>query len=116
MKEIIFHTDENGNSELYNYLRVLKLRNNKDSRLNDKKIYSYIEILSRKGVIMGEPYVKYNSYKIWELRPMRHRILFFENKDEFVLLNHFVKDTNRTPRKEIVKAIKNMKDYLRREK
>lgn len=55
MKEIIFYTDENGNSELFNYLRVLELRNDKDSRLNAKKIYSYIEVLSRKGVIIGEP-------------------------------------------------------------
>lgn len=114
MKNIKFYTDENGNSDLYNYLKVLELKNDKDSILNAKKIYSYIENLSKYGVKMGEPLVKYLGNKIWELRSLRHRILFFEDSDCFVLLSHFVKETKKTPRDEINKARKRMIDYLER--
>ena len=55
---------------------------------------------------MGEPIVKYLGNKIWELRPLRNRILFFETNDSYVLLNQFVKDTNKTTVNEIVKAKK----------
>lgn len=116
MKRIIFYTDSNGNSELFNYLKVLELKNDKDSIINAKKIYASIENLSKYGVTMGSSIVKYLGNKIWELRPLRHRILFFEDDDCYVLLNHFIKDTNKTPKKEIIKAIKRMNDYLRREK
>lgn len=37
MKNIKFYTDENGNSDFYNYLKVLELKNDKDSILNAKK-------------------------------------------------------------------------------
>ena len=115
MKKVIFYTDKNGNSELFNYLRVLELRNDKNSLINAKKIYSYIENLSKYGVSMGEPMVKHLGNKIWELRPLKHRILFFENTDSYVLLNYFIKSTNKTPIKEIIKARKRMNDYLNRE-
>ena len=115
MKKVIFYTDKNGNSELFNYLRVLELRNDKNSLINAKKIYSYIENLSKYGVSMGEPMVKHIGNKIWELRPLKHRILFFENTDSYVLLNYFIKSTNKTPIKEIIKARKRMNDYLNRE-
>lgn len=115
MKKIIFYTDNRGESELFNYLRVLELKNDKDSLTKAKKIYSYIENLSRYGVSLGEPIVKYLGNKIWELRPLRHRILFFENHDGYVLLSHFIKDTNKTPINEIVKARKRMNDYINRE-
>lgn len=114
MKDIRIYTDKNGNSELYNYLKVLELKNDKDSILNAKKIYSYIENLSKYGTTIGMPIVKYLGNKIWELRPLKHRILFFEDSDCFVLLSHFIKETKKTPRSEIVKARIAMADYLER--
>ena len=84
--------------------------------LNAKKIYAYIENLSRFTITIGEPFVKYLGNKLWELRPLRHRILFFEYGEYYVLLSHFIKDTNKTPKNEIIKARKRMDDYLRREK
>lgn len=114
MKRIVFYTDENGICDIYNYLKVLELKNDKDANINASKIYSYIEVLSSYGVSVGMPIVRHLTGKIWELRPLRHRILFFENKDSYVLLHHFIKDTNKTPNREIEKAKSKMNDYLER--
>lgn len=53
--------------------------------------------------------------KIWELRPLRDRILFFAYIDnKIVLLSHFQKKTQKTPKREIKKAEKLMNDYIER--
>ncbi|MBR3186480.1 MAG: type II toxin-antitoxin system RelE/ParE family toxin [Lachnospiraceae bacterium] len=42
--------------------------------------------------------------EIWELRPLRNRILFAAwVNDSFVLLSHFMKKTQKTPKREIEK-------------
>ena len=53
--------------------------------------------------------------EIWELRPLRDRILFahFEN-NSFILLSVFVKQTQKTPRKEIKRAENLLKDFRKR--
>ena len=40
-------------------------------------------------------------------------MLFFSN-NTFVLLHHFVKKTNKTPKSEIKKAIRELDDYKKR--
>ncbi len=45
-------------------------------RLNANKINDYIEILRVYGTQAGEPYIKHLDGEIWELRPLRNRILF----------------------------------------
>ena len=53
--------------------------------------------------------------EIWELRPLRNRILFFGYDGEhFILLSHFIKKTQKTPKREIDKAKRLMKDYIER--
>ena len=53
--------------------------------------------------------------EIWELRPLRNRILFVAWFDgSFVLLHHFVKKTQKTPRREIEKAKRELKDLKER--
>ena len=53
--------------------------------------------------------------EIWELRPLRDRILFVAWVDgSFVLLHHFVKKTQKTPRREIEKAKRELKDLKER--
>lgn len=56
--------------------------------------------------------MKYIDNDIWELRPLRDRILFayFEN-NSFILLNMFMKKTRKTPQKEIDKAKRLLKDW-----
>lgn len=63
----------------------------------------------------GEPYIKHLEADIWELRPIRDRILFVAWKgNSFVLLHHFVKKTQKTPRREIEKAKRELDDLRKR--
>ena len=79
------------------------------------KIYAYINTLIKYGTRIGYPHVKHIEDDIWELRPYSDRIFFFYWKDKtFILLHHFLKKTNKTPKREIKQAKRNMKDYLER--
>lgn len=70
-------------------------------------------MLRQNGVDIGEPYVKKLDNEIWELRPARDRILFASwHNNKFILLNIFMKQTQKTPRREIEKAKKMLKDYI----
>ena len=115
MYKINFYRDINGNEPVAEYINGLSKKNDKDSRLNLKKIQDYINILREYGKSAGEPYMKHIDGEIWELRPMRNRILFVAwNGDGFILLHHFIKKTQKTPQREIEKAKKEYKDILKR--
>lgn len=106
----------NGISELENYIYELKANiENKDNRIKLNKIIAYIDQLSKEGLSLGMPYIKHLENEIWELRPLRDRILFtyFDN-NKFILLTCFMKQTQKTPRKEIEKAKKLLKEYIER--
>ena len=67
------------------------------------------------GFRAGQPYIKHLDAEIWELRPLRNRILFVAWLDgSFVLLHHFVKKTQKTPRREIEKAKRELQDLKER--
>ncbi len=69
------------------------------------------------GTRVGKPIVKHIEGKIWEIRPIKNRILFFYWKDNiFVLLHHFKKAARKTPIKEINKAKRNLNDFIERSK
>lgn len=115
MYEIIFYEDKNGRSEIQDYLEKLTKKNDKDSRIKFNKIVSYIDLLSKKGIEIGKPYIKHINNNIWELRPVRDRILFayFDN-NKFILLSIFMKQTQKTPKSEIEKAIRNLENFKKR--
>lgn len=86
-------------------MRALASRTDKDSCIKLKKIQDYINILVECGTSAGEPYMKHLDGDIWELRPLRDRIFFAAWRgDTFVILHHFMKKTQKTPRAEIEKA------------
>lgn len=115
MYKIVFYRDKNGVEPVYEYLRKLRGKQSKDFRIKLNKIQDYIEILAQYGTMAGEPYVKHLEGDIWELRPLRDRILFAACVDNhFVLLHIFAKKTRKTPRREIVKAQKELQNYLDR--
>ena len=115
MYSIKFYKDKNGKEPVKDYLSTLGKKKDKDSRLNFNKIRDYIKILSQHGTRAGEPFVKHIDGKIWELRPLRNRILFFGyDGNNFILLSHFIKKTNKTPQREIEKAKQLMTDYIER--
>ena len=117
MYSVKFYRDKDGKEPLREYLEELAKRKDKDSRINFTKVREYIKILSENGTKAGEPYVKHLRGEIWELRPLRNRILLFAyDGTQYVLLSHFVKKTQKTPGREIDKAERRMKDYMERSK
>ena len=115
MHTIYFYKDKNGNEPVLDYMRELASRKSKDSRIKLNKLNDYIELLSQHGTSAGQPYIKHLEDEIWELRPLRDRILFVAWLDgSFVLLHYFVKKNQKTPRREIEKAKHELKDIKER--
>ena len=75
----------------------------------------YIQLLQDNGTRLPENVTKHLEDGKWELRPGNNRVLyfFFEN-DTFILLHHFRKKTQKTPRKEIEKAKSEREDHITR--
>ena len=118
MYRIITYKDKAGNDEAAEYIIELnaKMETNKDARIRYKKIMEYIGILQTYGIAAGEPYIKHiTNTELWELRPTSDRIFFACWKDNiFVLLSHFVKKDQKTPQREIDKALRSWKDFIER--
>lgn len=117
MYEVYFYQDENGHQPVREYLDELeeKSMKSKDARIKYNKIDQYIGILRTCGTTAGEPYMKHLDGEIWELRPLRDRILFFGwNGNSFILLSYFMKSTQKTPKREIEKAKRLMEDFKER--
>ena len=112
---ISFYADANGNEPITKYMEELAANSSKDNRIKLNKILSYLVILENSGTRAGEPYIKHIEDDIWELRPLRDRIFFFcWQGDRFILLHHFVKKTQKTPRREIEQAKRNRDDFIER--
>lgn len=117
MFEVIFYKDEKGSQPVKEYLLALSQQKDKDSRVKLNKIRDYVKILELHGTRAGLPYVKHIDGDIWELRPLRDRIFFFSfNGKTVVLLHHFMKKSQKTPKREIEQAQRNMADFIERSK
>ena len=115
MRAIYFYKDKQGNQPVLDYMRELARCDSKDSRIKLNKLNDYIELLSQHGTRASQPYIKHLDAEIWELRPLRDRILFVAWLDgSFVLLHHFVKKTQKTPRREIEKVKRELQDLKER--
>ena len=100
---------------MVDHLRDLKEKTDKDSRIKFNKINDYIEALSQYGTQLGQPFVKHIDGEIWELRPIRDRIFFAAwHNGSFVLLHCFVKKTQKTPKREIEQAQRELDDIRER--
>lgn len=115
MYNIYFYKDKDGKEPVAEYIIGLSDKKDKDSRIKLNKIRDYIKVLSEYGTKAGEPYLKHLDGDIWELRPLRDRILFVGWKNgSFVLLHHFMKKTQKTPKREIEKAKRELSDLIER--
>lgn len=117
MFDIEFYENEKGESELWDFLESLRKQagSNKDLRIQYKQIVFYIELLKNSGTHLPENITKHLDDGIWELRPGNNRVLYFFFKDnKFVLLHHFRKKTQKTPKREIEKAKAERADYISR--
>lgn len=115
MYKIFFYRNKKGKSEIEDYILKLKMNNNKNNRIKLNKIISYIDKIKEYGIDIGEPFIKYIKNDIWELRPLRDRILFKKlSNNNFVFLNIFTKKTQKTPEREYEKAKRYLKDFIER--
>lgn len=111
MHKIRFYRTRDGREPVAEYIAELAERNDKDSRIKLKKLRDYIKVLSTHGTQAGEPYIKHLDGEIWELRPLRDRILFVAwHNGSYVLLHHFMKKTTKAPAREIEKAKRELAD------
>lgn len=112
MYEIIFYSDKDGYSQLLEYIAGLERRTDKDSRIKLKKIHEHITMLANSGTLLPSNIAKHLDGEIWELRPIRDRILFAGVfGDSFVLLHSFMKKTQKTPKREIEQAKRELEDF-----
>ena len=115
MYDIELYEDENRKCEIEEYLKKLANSKSKEDRIKLNKIRMYINLLSQCGLELTEPYIKKIDKDIWELRPLRDRILFASwYNNEFILLSYFMKKTQKTPKSEIDRAKRLFEDYKRR--
>ena len=115
MHDIYFYKDRNGNEPVKEYLAELAAKKDKDSRIKLNKIRDYMKTLSVYGTQAGEPYIQHLDGEIWELRPLRDRILFVAwVNGSYVLLHQFMKKTQKTPAREIEKAKRELADIVER--
>ena len=116
---IIFWQDSGGFSETQDYIWQLnsKAAKSKDARIKLKKITEYFELLETYGTEIGLPYIDHieGEDNLFELRPLRDRFFFFYRQDnKYIILNHFMKATRKTPKREIDKANRLKQDYNER--
>ncbi len=118
--KIKFWQDNDGYSETQDYIWELKKKaeKSKDARIKLKKITEYMEMLETYGTIIGLPYVDHIEncgVELYELRPIDDRFFFFcKQNNIYVILNYYKKKSQKTPKKEIEKAIRLMNDYIER--
>lgn len=114
MFNVIIYKSKDGESELENELKRLAQQSitNKNARIQLNQISYCVELLKRNGTNLPSVITKHIKEDIWELRPGNNRVLyfFFEN-NTYVLLHMFRKKTQKTPTKEIQKAIKERDDF-----
>lgn len=112
MYRIELYEDKNGYSEINEYFEKLQKSKSKDDRIKANKIDMYLRLLAKYGLSLKEPHIKHIDDEIWELRPLRDRLLFaYYNVDTFIVLNYFVKQTKKTPKREIEKAKNLLAEY-----
>lgn len=115
MHKIYFYKAKDGSRPVADYIIELKSKTDKDSRIKLNKIQDYINALGEYGLQLREPYIKHLDGEIWELRPLRDRILFVAwYNGSFVLLHQFMKKTQKTPAREIEKAKREHADLIER--
>ncbi len=116
MYKIEFYEKESGESEVWDFLEDLRIKSktSKDARIQYEQIIFYIDLLARNGTNLPKNITKHIEEDIWELRPGNNRVFYFYYaRSRYVLLHHFRKKSQKTPKKEIARAKVERNDYIR---
>lgn len=116
MYKIEFYENQHGESEVWDFLEDLraKSKNSKDARIQYNQIIFYIDLLAKNGTNLPVNITKHLEEDIWELRPGNNRVFYFYyDESQYVLLHHFRKKSQKTPKREITRAKAERDDYIR---
>ena len=110
--EVDFYETANGRRPAEEFLLSL------DQKMRSKML-SMITVLKENGNKLREPYSKFVSDGIYELRgkvgsDISRILYFFVVGQHIILTNGFIKKTRKIPRSELKKAKRYRTDYLRR--
>ena len=95
--EVLYFVDEKGNTPVRECIKALPIP-------EKAKVYAYLKHLSDAGYQMRRPFADYLGDKtgLYELRPGRHRVLyFFLVRNKVILLHAFLKKTDEIPKRDI---------------
>jgi len=112
MYNIYFYEKLNGKIPVKEFLNKL------NTKMKTKALREIV-LLREHGRDLKEPHVKYMKKGIFELRvktgsDISRIFYFFFSGDKIILTNGFIKKTQKTPVKEIEKAIEYKSEYIRR--
>ena len=108
--EVVYYIKGNGRMPVREYLYQFAT----NERAKIRAAIDYLKIYEGR---LFEPYTKHVGKKIWELRIKstnhQHRIFYsITTKRKIVLLSAFSKKTQKTPNREIKKALNYLQDYI----
>lgn len=109
MYEIEIYQTSEEKSQVIEYFEDCKKNKPKEY----KKIYQFIDYLKKNAPILQMPICRYLSNGLYELRPLRHRIIYTydKEKDIYVLIYAFYKKDKKYQSIEIKRAEKVLRDY-----
>ena len=117
MYAVDFYQTSSGHCDVLDFLEELRQNSHKskDARIQYTQAARDIQLLQDNGFNLPVDILKHIENDIWELRPGCNRIfLFYYVEGSFILLHHYKKQTQKTPRREIDRAIIEMNDYISR--
>lgn len=81
--------------------------------LNFARVIGYVDLFKINQFRLPSKDLKKLSDNLWELRPGNIRLLFGQVGQDFIIVNVFKKQTQKTPSKEILTAKSRLREYLR---
>lgn len=118
MYEIDFYKDENGRSDVTDYLEKLDKSHQKQDKQVLTKLTYQLDLLAELGNQMHMPQAKFlKGYRhpLMELRPLPDRFFYAGwSKNRYIILSYYTKKSNKTDPREVAKALDRLDDWLER--
>ncbi|MGL5616238.1 MAG: type II toxin-antitoxin system RelE/ParE family toxin [Sarcina sp.] len=118
MYKIKFFESKNGKVPVLDYIQTLEKKSvkSKSARVKRDKIIKTLDLLKEKGTSIGAPTIRNLEGNLYKVRALDSRMFFLRDNDSFIMLTHFIKNTQKTPEKEKSIARKRAEEYLKLKK